>query len=65
MVRVFMMYVLVSFVCYILRLILNQGGRMAENFERARKVVAEAKELDMMNALDKVSLDDSPIMTDD
>jgi hypothetical protein len=38
---------------------------MAENFERARKVVAEAKELDMMNSLDKASLEDSPIMADD
>jgi hypothetical protein len=38
---------------------------MAQNFERARKVVAEAKELDMMNALDEVSLQDSPTMVDD
>lgn len=38
---------------------------MAENFERARKVVADAKELDMMNALDKVSLHDNPTIADD
>ena len=43
----------------------GSAKRMAENFERARKVVAEAKELDMMNSLDKVSLEDSPIMADD
>lgn len=38
---------------------------MAENFERARKVVAEAKELDMMSTLDKVSLHDNPTIADD
>ena len=38
---------------------------MAANFERARKVVAEAKELDMVTALDKVSLHDNPVMIED
>lgn len=40
------------------------GGRMAENFERARVVVASAKELDMMNGLDKITLENRPSMTD-
>ena len=42
-----------------------QGSKMAANFERARKVVAEAKELNMVTALDKVSLHDKPMMTEE
>ena len=38
---------------------------MAENFERARVVVASAKELDMMNGLDKITLENRPNMIDD
>jgi hypothetical protein len=42
------------------------GGRMAENFERARKVVAEANELDMMeDLLDKITLESNPSMADE
>lgn len=41
------------------------GGRMAENFERARVVVASAKEIDMLNGLDKISLENRPSMADD